>query len=142
MPTQPAMVETLAHVPRPIAVLRDEVSAQETGREEYEAGGERDSAFAHDPPELEIRDARAILVVVVDRVRDERSRVGQRPALEMHAERERCVHRVLARPTDDVLVRVLIEIALGEGRRVHRVEELTHFVEVQLDQRNGFGAAA
>ena len=47
---------------------------------------------------------------------------------------QRRVTVMFLRPTDDEFLRIVIEIALVEGRRVHRIEELVQGLHLHFDQ--------
>ena len=56
----------------------------------------------------------------------------------MHDEAERLACAGLTAPLEDVFDGLGIEVALAKRRRVHRVEQLPHFRDAQLEHRASF----
>ena len=104
-------------------------------REECEPDKQARPALAHEFAKFPRVQFCAIGKVVVDGFGDVRLHAGfLRWLAEVHHEPERRVNRVFLRPSDDEVLRVVIEIALVEWRRVHRVEELVNGLHLHLDQ--------
>ena len=80
--------------------------------------------------------------VLVHRVAQQRGASAVHGCAQVHDQRQRRVGRRLARPVDDVVAGLRVEVALAKRRRVHRVEQLPQLAEVQLEHRTGASRGA
>jgi hypothetical protein len=101
-------------------LAQQQLARQKTSAKKHNANDQVDAPLFEKIPKREPVQFRPIRKVVVHRRFNQSLRVAvRRKLVHMHEQRNRVATRKFLHPTDDEFFRVIIEVLLLEGRRIH-----------------------